>query len=258
MRERLVEVPTTQGRMETFIVHPEGGGPFPCIVLYMDVWGLREELYDLARKVAVVGYYCAVPDLLYRTGRHRHEYRDGRDRTLSFLALTPDQQRRVLGPLEQHADDMTLQDTAALLDFVGRPQEPVLTGGMGLFGYCLGGRLGLKVAGRFADRFVASALMHPTMLVSDQPDSAHLSIPHLRGEVYFGFAGRDPWANPATVATVKAELQRAEVRSRVAVHENCDHGYALPDRDVFDKAAFNRDWEAIFPMFCRQIPPGAG
>jgi carboxymethylenebutenolidase len=35
------------------------------------------------------------------------------------------------------------------------------------------------------------------------------------------------------------------------VHPGADHGYPLPDRDVFDKRAANRDWEIIFAMFRR-------
>ena len=39
------------------------------------------------------------------------------------------------------------------------------------------------------------------------------------------------------------------------VHKGADHGYALPDRDVFHKQGANRDWELIFAMFRRQLPP---
>ena len=31
------------------------------------------------------------------------------------------------------------------------------------------------------------------------------------------------------------------------------HGYALPDRDIHDKRAANRDWDLIFAMFRRQL-----
>jgi hypothetical protein len=58
--------------------HPEQGGPFAPVVIYMDVWGLREELYDIARRVAVVGYYVLLPDLDYRQGRIRHQWRNER------------------------------------------------------------------------------------------------------------------------------------------------------------------------------------
>ena len=40
-----------------------------------------------------------------------------------------------------------------------------------------------------------------------------------------------------------------------AIHKGAVHGYALPDRDIFDKHAAERDWELIFAMFHRQIPP---
>ena len=45
MHEKTIEIPTADGRMETFITHPEEGGPFAPVVVYMGVWGLREELY---------------------------------------------------------------------------------------------------------------------------------------------------------------------------------------------------------------------
>jgi dienelactone hydrolase len=76
MNEKIIEILTADGRMETFITYPEQGGPFVPIVIYMDVWGLREELYDIARKVAVVGYYVLLPDLYYRQGRIRYQWRN--------------------------------------------------------------------------------------------------------------------------------------------------------------------------------------
>jgi carboxymethylenebutenolidase len=37
----------------------------------MDIWGLREELFDVVRHVAVVGYHCVVPNFWYRRGKVR-------------------------------------------------------------------------------------------------------------------------------------------------------------------------------------------
>ena len=37
------------------------------------------------------------------------------------------------------------------------------------------------------------------------------------------------------------------------VHANTDHGYALPDRDIYNKVATMRDWELILAMFRRQL-----
>ena len=40
MHDRTVAIPTQDGPMETFITHPEAGGPFPAAVIYMDLWGV--------------------------------------------------------------------------------------------------------------------------------------------------------------------------------------------------------------------------
>ena len=64
------------------------------VVIYMDVWGLREELYDIARKVAVVGYYVMLPDLYYRQGRIRHQWRDERGQMISMHNLDPERRAR--------------------------------------------------------------------------------------------------------------------------------------------------------------------
>ena len=101
MIEKTVDIPTADGRMETFITHPEEGGPFAPVVVYMDVWGLREELYDIARKMAVVGYYVLLPDLYYLQGRIRHQWRDADGRMISMHKLDPERQAQVRAPLQK-------------------------------------------------------------------------------------------------------------------------------------------------------------
>jgi len=37
------------------------------------------------------------------------------------------------------------------------------------------------------------------------------------------------------------------------MHRGAHHGYALPDRDVYDHAAAEQDWADIFAMLQRQL-----
>ena len=46
--------------------------------------------YDIARKVAVVGYYVLLPDLYYRQGRIRHQWRNERGQMISMHNLDPE------------------------------------------------------------------------------------------------------------------------------------------------------------------------
>ena len=256
MHERLVEIPTPAGRMETFVSHPEQDGPFPPVIVYMDIWGVREELYEIARRVGTVGYYCMVPDFYYREGKVSHEFRDADNRMISLHALDAERQRQVTAPGRRLSNQMVVDDTGAILSFLGRG-EPVRAGGVGAIGYCMGGRHVLCAAGHFPERVIASASLHGTSLVSDAPDSPHRLAKQFRGEIYGGFAEKDPYAPLSMVQELAELLGPCPVEYRYAVHAGALHGYALPNRDIFHARGAARDWEMIFAMFHRKIPPHA-
>jgi carboxymethylenebutenolidase len=256
MQERIVEIGTPSGRMDTFVTHPEQDGPYPAVIIYMDIWGVREELFEIARRVGTVGYYCLVPNLYYREGRVRHEFRDARNRMISLHSLDEARRQQVIAPGTRLSNAMVVDDTGAILDFVRRG-EPVRPGGVGTIGYCMGGRHVLCVAGEFPDRMRASASLHGTYLMSDAPDSPHRLAGQFRGEIYCGFAETDPYAPLSMVKELEELLRPLPVAYRHAIHGGAQHGYALPNRDIFDARAAARDWELIFAMFHRQIPPYA-
>jgi len=100
----------------------------------------------------------------------------------------------------------------------------------------------------------ASASLHGTSLISDAPDSPHRLVKEFRGELYCGFAETDPYAPLSMVKELEALLRPCPVDYRYEIHEGAQHGYALPNRDIFDPRGAARDWEQIFAMFHRQIP----
>lgn len=252
MKERFIGIPAPGGAMETFVTHPDRDGPFAAVVVYMDIWGVREELYDIARRVATVGYYCVVPDLYHRQGRVRHDYRDGNNRTISTARLDEKRLKAVRDSRDGLTDAMAVADTGAILEFLGRG-EPAHPGAMGCIGYCMGGRHVFRVAAGFPERFRASASLHGTHLVTDQPDSPHLSAKQFRGQLYCGFGEKDGHAAAPVRQALDEAMRGAAVKYVSEFHLGAEHGYALPDRDVHHKQAANRDWELIFAMFRAQL-----
>jgi carboxymethylenebutenolidase len=254
MQERFVDVATPDGPMDTFVTHPEQHGPFACVVIFMDIWGLREELFDIARRIATVGYYCAVPNFYHRLGKVRFEFRNAEGRMISFDRLVPETRGSMEKAFRALSNGMVMSDVGALLHFLQK-DRPAYAGPMGAVGYCMGGRHVLCAAGNFPHTFIACASLHGTDLISEQEDSPHLLADRMRGEVYCGYGENDRHTPPALVKQMKSLLSRKRLKLQYAVHAGAEHGYALPDRDVFDKQAANRDWEHIFAMFRRQLDP---
>lgn len=109
------------------------------------------------------------------------------------------------------------------------------------------------MAGSFPDRFKASASLHGTRLVTDSAESPHLTALKAAGELYCGFAERNPYAAPPTVEVITATMRNAGVAFSCELHLGAEHGYALPDRDIHDKSAARLDWELMFAKWRRQL-----
>ena len=122
-----------------------------------------------------------------------------------------------------------------------------------VIGYCMGGRHVVKIAAAYPDIFRANASFHGTFLVSDHPDSPHLGAPDIQGEVYFGMGEKDPFTPPSVINTVKQAFDAGPAKAIYSIHADTDHGYAIPDRDVYNKDATDADWKAVFAMFRRVL-----
>lgn len=251
----LTDVPMPSGAMDAFVAHPENGISFPAVLVMMDIWGLRQELFDIARKIATAGYYCIVPNFYYRQGKVRFEVRDERGRMKSFAAISQAERDRILRQMHLLTDEMAIEDAGALLRHLR--SQPVADRPKGAIGYCLGGRFVFQAAASYPDEIRAIASLHGTRLVSEAALSPHRLADKCRGEIYCAFAEHDEFAAPDIRAAMdQAYAGRGNVRYQPVLHANAAHGYALPDRDVFDQAAADHDWDNIFAMLRRMLGPG--
>jgi carboxymethylenebutenolidase len=257
MIEKFVDIPTAAGSMDAFVTYPEAPQRYPAVLILMDIWGLREELFDVARRIATCGYYCILPNTYYRQGKVRFEYRNDKGQMKSIETLPHDVQESLRDHMRALTDAMVVEDSRFILDFLA--DEPAHTGTVGILGYCMGGRHALAVAGNCPAQFRATASLHGTRLVTPGPDSVHRLAENFRGEIYCGFAEHDSLAPPATIEALATALKdQPGLRYDYEVHAGTDHGYSLPDRDIFHKRAANRDWELIFSMFRRMLPAPSG
>jgi len=240
--EREERVRTSDGAMTTFVVHPDEGGPFPVVLVYMDALGLRDELRAIARRVADAGYLVAVPDLYYRFG-------DG----ITFDAWKlgepeSDEMARMFGYMQRLDDAAVMEDTRAVLDQL-EIDPSSSSGPKGCVGFCLGGRLVVRAMTTFPDVFAAGSALHPSFIVAEGPDSPHLRIGEMRGELYVGLGGADTFQPKEAFEPARAELERHGIRYVVDIHEGADHGYMIPGAPAYHDQASERSWERTLDLF---------
>jgi carboxymethylenebutenolidase len=207
----------------------------PGVILYMDAFGPRPALDDMARRLAGAGYFVLVPDTLYRHGAYGPF-----DAKTAFLGEPTRSQLR--GMIQATTQDMTARDTSA---FLGALRQAGATGKIGVVGYCMGGARALTAAGTYPDDIQAAASFHGGNLASDAPDSPHLLADRIKARVYVGAAGVDASFPPEQSALLAQALRAAGVDHILESFVGCEHGWAMPDSRVHNPAGAQRHWKRL-------------
>ncbi|MDE2487434.1 MAG: dienelactone hydrolase family protein [Alphaproteobacteria bacterium] len=244
MIEQTVEIPTRDGATTTFIVHPEREGPHPVVLFFMDAPAIREELRDMARRIATVGYYVMLPNLYYRRGVM--ELKD-------LPPLADEQARaRMFELMNSLSIPLVMQDADALLDFADR--DPAAGAGpVGAVGYCMSGQYAINFAARWPERVGAAASIYGVRLVTDEADSPHLAAAKALGELYFACAEHDSYAPLEMVEALDQSIKARNLNAEVELFPGVHHGFAFPQRPVYDKPSAERHWERLFALFRRNL-----
>ena len=245
MIEQTIDIHTRDGVMETFIVRPERDGPFPPVLMLMDAPGIREELRDMARRLATSGYYVLLPNLYYRAGR---------DTIFSAEVLEEGsaERDRMRAVRTKMTIPPVMDDVAAMIGFCDT-QKDAKKGPVGTHGYCMSGPYSLAAAARFPDRIAAAASFYGTWLVSDAAESPHLTFAKVKGEVYIGCAEHDHLAPLSMVDELRTLFKASGAKGELEMYPTAHHGFAFPQRKIYDKPSAERHWERLISLYRRRL-----
>ena len=242
MIDQQIEIPTKDGHTTTFISHPERDGPHPVILFYMDAPAIREELRDMARRLATSGYYVMLPNMYYRSG------------VMELGPINPDpespERKRMFELMASINIPLVMEDTRALLAYADK-QAAARTDIVGSVGYCMSGRYAINAATHFPGQVKAAASIYGTHLVTDQPDSPHLAAGKTKAELYFGCAETDVYAPMEIIEKLKRAMQGAH--AEVEIYPGTHHGFAFPKRPVYHRDAAERHWERLLALYRRNL-----
>ena len=114
----------------------------------------------MARRIASVGYWVALPNLYYRKTRE------------FVMEMSDAGMKRMFAMMQHLTNGMIASDTGALLRLADA-DPAVRPGPAGVVGYCMSGPFAVSAAAHYPERIAAAASIYGARLVTDEPDSAH-------------------------------------------------------------------------------------
>jgi carboxymethylenebutenolidase len=244
--EKDVNVPMESGVSDSALFYPEGKGPWPAVLVWTDILGLRPVFREMGRRLAAEGYVVLVPNPFYRNAKA--PVVDG-----TFDFSKPEDRAKVMPMAAALTAEANISDAKAYVSFIDAQPQTDKKKKMGVQGYCMGGPLTFRTAATRADRIGAAATFHGGGLVSDKPDSPHLLIAQMKAEVLCCVADNDDKRDPAAKDKLKEAFATAHLKATVEVFDGCSHGWTVRGSQVYNEAGAERAWSELTALYKRNL-----
>jgi carboxymethylenebutenolidase len=245
----LIDVAVPDGTAEAWVSRPEGDGDHPGVLLFMDAYGIRPQVEQMADRIASWGYVVLAPNVFHRHG------------TVEELAPTVDLR-------DEHASadffgqaysmvrgltaDVVAPDLVAYVaDVLAVPG--VADGPIGVTGYCMGARLAVRTSWLRPDVVAACGAFHGGGLATEDQDSPHRRLGESRAAYAFGHADQDRSMPPEAIERLQHALDDTGLEYVSEVYPGARHGYTMADTAAYDEGAAERHYAALEELFRRSL-----
>lgn len=241
VKESEVEIKTPDGVCDAYFVHP-ASGKHPAVLIWPDIFGLRPAFRKMGKRLAESGYSVLVVNPFYRTKKapvaaEGANFQDPATRSM-LMALA--------GGLNA---DTAVTDAKAFVAYLDSQSSVDKKRKMATTGYCMGGPLTMRTAASLPDRIGAGASFHGGNLVTDKPDSPHLSVPKMKAHYLFAIAENDDARQPDAKDALREAFAQAKLPAEIEVYKGTLHGWCPPDAAVYNQAQAEHAWERMLALF---------
>ncbi|MFT4110461.1 dienelactone hydrolase family protein [Propionicimonas sp.] len=236
----MLNLELSDGTAEAIVATP-GAGSGPGVLMFMDAFGLRPRIEELAQRVAGWGYVVLAPNVFHRDGTVEELRPDGPP---DWQAIAPRMGRLTTDRVEADID-------AYVAALEGLSQ--VADGPIGVVGFCMGGRLAVRTASRYPEEVAACAALHTGGLVTTEDDSPHLGLGSARAAFLFGHADNDRSMTPEQVETLGGALDAAGLEATNVIVPGAAHGYTMSDTPAWNEEAFEWAFAELHELFDRTL-----
>ncbi len=221
---QMVTIPSKGSTFEGYLAQPEGEGPFPAVVVIHEIYGLNDNIKDIARRFAAAGYVALAVDLFA-----------GRNRTICMFRFMS---QMILTPLKNDS----IQNLKDALTFLTERAD-VDAQRLGAIGFCLGG--GFSIAWACNDNRLKA--IAPYYAANPRPLAAVERICPVVGS----YPDKDFTTSAGQKLDV--ELDRYAIPHDIKIYPNTRHSFFNDQGKSYAEAASHDSWQRVLNFFQEHI-----
>lgn len=234
MNTRWDTVAVGDGNMPCYVGLPQGGGPFPGVVVCMHAPGVDGFITGVVDRLAASGFVAVAPDLYHRD---------------------PDSVDAPKVRMGRLLDRQILLDLNAITYHM-RDLPEVRADCMGTIGFCMGGRVAYLHATEEAELRVAVVFYGGNIRVPWGGDQAPLNrTERIRCPILGLFGEEDTNPSPADVAMLDAELKRTGKVHQFYSYAGAGHAFVNDSRPSYRPEAAADAWNKCVAALLRYLSP---
>jgi carboxymethylenebutenolidase len=232
------KIVTLDKDLQGYYVAPKSRQPVPAIMVLMEAFGLNSNIKGVCDRLAKAGYAALAPDFYHG---QVFAYKDVQ------LAIAK---------LKTLDDSVVMAEFGKGLDFL-KTQKSVAQRGVGVTGFCMGGRYTFLANSVHADRVKAAVSFYGGGIAAAADVAGRQmlldKVTNMRAPIMFMYGSEDSFIMAEEHERITAAMSKAKKRYAVNVFPGAGHGFMSDRRDSYNQPAAEEAWAMTLAFFNRHL-----
>ncbi|HWP49469.1 MAG TPA: dienelactone hydrolase family protein [Candidatus Limnocylindrales bacterium] len=227
--------------MGGFLARPTTGGPYPGILVFMEIFGVNSHIRDVTQRVAREGYVALAIDYYHRTAPGME------------LGYTQEDIEKGFAQAKQTTTEGLLADIKAGIDYL-KSRKDVRGDRIGCIGFCFGGYVAY-LAATLPDIKATASFYGGGIAAPPTPGGRPPIVDRtkdIKGFILCLFGTQDTSIPLDQVDKIENELKKHNIRHKVLRYD-AGHGFFCDQRASYHAPSAQAAWEEVKAMFDREL-----